>query len=112
MTDCDTPSYDSVTSAKYLSKYKQAKKKNYLQACLAQRMHFAPLVFSMDGMMGRETEAFVKRLGNHLAIKWDSPFLRLIDYLLTCLRITCTRAIHQTLRGSRTPVHNMSYMLL
>ena len=52
MTDCNAPSYDSVTFVKCLAKHKQAKKKKYLHACLSQRMHFTPLVFSVDGMMG------------------------------------------------------------
>ena len=74
-------------------------------------MHFTPLVFSMDGMMRQETTAFVKRLGKHLAIKWDSLFSCVIDYLLTRLSIACAQDTHCTLRGLRTPVHNMSYML-
>ena len=36
MTDCNAPSYDSVAFVKCLAKHKQAKKKKYLQACLAQ----------------------------------------------------------------------------
>ena len=73
-------------------------------------MHFTLLIFSVDSMMGRETEAFVKRLGKHLAIKWDSPLSCIIDYLLTRLSIACAQATHRTLRGLRTPFHNMSYM--
>ena len=114
MMDCNAPSYNNVTSDKCLAEHEQAKKKKYLQACLSQRIHFTPLVFSVDGvdgMMGREREAFMKRLGKHLAVKWDSPFSRIIDYLLTHLSIACTRATHRTLRGSRTPVQNLSYML-
>ena len=74
-------------------------------------MHFTLLVFSVDSMMGRETEAFVKRLEKHLAIKWDSLFSCVIDYLLTRLSIVCARTNHLTLCGLRIPVHNMSYML-
>ena len=79
---------------------------------MVQRMHFTPLAFRVDGMMRRETKAFVKRLRKHLAIKWDIPLSCVIDYLLTRLSIACAQATHPTLRGSRTPVHNMSYMLL
>ena len=32
----------------------------FLQTCLVQWMHFIPLAFSVDGMTGHETEAFVK----------------------------------------------------
>ena len=111
MTDVDAALYDNMTTEKYLAKHEQAKKKKYLQACLAQRMHFTPLVFSIDGVMGRETEAFIKRLGKHLALKWDRPFPRVINYLLTRLSIACVRVTHFTMRGYRIPVHDMSYML-
>ena len=111
MTDVDAASYDNMTTEKCLAKHEQAKKKKYLQACLAQRMHFTPLVFSIDGVMGRETDAFVKILAKHLALKWDRPFSRVIDYLLTRLSIACVRATHRTMRSSRILVHDMSYML-
>ena len=111
MTDVDAASYNNITTEKCLAKHEQAKKKKYLQACLEQRIHLTSLVFSIDEVMGRETEAFVKRLAKHLALKWDRPFSRVIYYLLTILSIACVQATHHTMRGSCIPVHDMSYML-
>ena len=64
-----------MTSEQFLSKHEHAKKKKYLQACLAQQMHITPLVYIMNDKIGCETKAFVKWLDKHLAVKWDQPFL-------------------------------------
>ena len=69
MTDVKAASYNNMTTEKYLAKHKQAKKKTYLKVCLAQHIHFTPLVFSVDGVMRREAQAFIKRLAKHLALK-------------------------------------------
>ena len=94
-----------------LGKAQASKEEKYLQDCLPQRMNFTPLVFSIKRVMGRETEAFVKHLVKHLELKWDCPFLRVIDYLLTRLSIACVRATHRTMQGSCILVQDMSYML-
>ena len=101
MKDCNVPSYDRVAYVKCLAKHKQAKKKKNLHMCLAKWMHFTLLVFSVDGMMGQETEAFMKRLRKHLAIKSDSPFPRIIDYLLSRLSISNAWATQKTLQHER-----------
>ena len=111
MTDVDAPTYDNTSTEKCLSKHEHAKKKKYLQACVSQRMNFTPLVFSVDGAMGKETEAFIKRLAKHLSIKWDRPFLRIIYYILTGLRIAFVQATHQTMQGFRIPVKATSHTL-
>lgn len=72
-------------------------------------MHFTPLVFSTDGMMGRETEAFLKRMAHHLMEKWRRPYSRVVSYLMMRMSIACVRATHHTLRGSRQPVRDRSY---
>lgn len=46
-------------------------------------MYFIPLVFSVDGMTGRDAEAFVKQFGKYLAIKWELRFSQVINYFLT-----------------------------
>ena len=74
-------------------------------------MHFTALVFSIDGMMGRETEAFVKRLAKHLASKWERHFSMVIDYLLNRISIDCVCAAHRTMRGLRILVWDMSRAL-
>ena len=105
--NCDAPSRHRSTSEKVLSDNEKRKKKKYLQACLDQRMHFTPLVFSTDGMMGRETKAFLKRLSHHLTARWRRP--KVVSYINVRMSIACVRATHRTLRGSRQPVRDRSY---
>ena len=77
---------------KILGQAQASQVEKYLQAFLGQQIYFNPLVFSVDRMVGREMEAFVKRLGKHLDIKWDQLFLRIIDYLLACLSTACAES--------------------
>jgi len=50
------------------------KKHKYSQACHNRRATFTPLCASVDGVLGPETEFFVKRLSDFLAAKWESPY--------------------------------------
>ena len=69
---------------------------NVSSGVLGQRkMHFTPLFFSVNGMLGRDNDGFVKRLDRHLSVKYDSPLSRVINYLLTRLRIACAQATHR-----------------
>ena len=38
----------------------------YLEACLQQRRHFSPFVASVDGLMGVEAMATLKRIASRL----------------------------------------------
>ena len=42
----------------------------YLEACLHQRRHFSPFVASVDGLLGVEATATLKRIASCLATKW------------------------------------------
>ena len=57
-------------------KQKHEKKKKYLQACLAQRRHFAPFVASTDGMLSKESKTLLKKLSSLLADKWEKTVSR------------------------------------
>ena len=53
--------------------------KMYLQACLQQRRYFSPFVASVDGLMGVEATATLKRLSSRLATKWKQSYSRRVD---------------------------------
>ena len=74
-------------------------------------MDLSPLVFSVDGMMIRETEVFVKRLAKNITLKWERLFSRSIDYLLTQLNIAYVQATHQTMQRLRIYVQDISHAL-
>lgn len=62
VSDTDAPTYRGQDPAKVLAKQEKEKKDKYLDLCLARRRHFTPLVFSVDGMHGKETRAASKRM--------------------------------------------------
>ena len=57
------------------------KKGKYGQACEERRALFTPFCCSIDGMIGREGETFLKRLGDSLALKWDSNYSTVIGWI-------------------------------
>ena len=52
-----------------------------MEACLQQRRHFSHFLIFVDGMMGTETEATLKRLVSCLAIKWWQTYLKMCSYV-------------------------------
>ena len=112
MTDCNAPSQHQASSERILENHEKKKKKQkYLRACLDQRMYFTPLVFRTDGMMGREAKAFNKSLARHLTLRWRRSYSRVLSYMKVHLSIACVLATHRTLRGSRTPVQDVGYLV-
>ena len=51
-------------------------KDKYLQNCLKMRKDFTPMVYSVDGNVGREARNAEKRLATHLAGKWNREYLK------------------------------------
>ena len=69
----DTLLYIRRSPEKCLQEAERGKKKMYLEACLQQRQHFSPFVASMDGLLGVEATATLKRIDSHLSSKWRQP---------------------------------------
>ena len=80
----------------------------YLEACLQQRQHFSPFVASVDGLMGVEATATLKRIASCLATKWRQPYSKTCVYVKSRVAITLVRATHRCLRGSWVPAHRIS----
>ena len=51
------------------------------KSCLHQRRHFSPFVVSVDGILGVEAEATLKRIAIHLSITWHKPYSRTCGYI-------------------------------
>ena len=86
----------------------KGKKRMYLTACLQQRRNFSPFVASVDGLMGVEAKATLKRISSRLATKWRKPYLRTCRYVKSRTAITLVRVTHRCIRGSRVPAHQIS----
>ena len=108
VTDTDAKSYQDKEPSKILAAQEKAKKKQYLEPCLAQRRHFTPFVASTDGLLGKEANFFAKRLVVVLAEKWNKPYSQVCGFVKARLSIALVRATHVCIRGSRVPVSRIS----
>ena len=75
VVNTDAKSYWGRTPEKCLEEAEKGKKKMYLEACLQQRRHFSTFVASVDGLLGVEATATLKRIASRLALKADGSKL-------------------------------------
>ena len=104
----DALSYFKKAPEKCLHEAEKGKNKMYLEALLQQRGHFSPFVASVDGMMGVEATATLKRIASRLATKWRQPYSKTCGYVKSRVAITFVRATNRCLRGSRVHAHRIS----
>jgi hypothetical protein len=106
ITDTDASAYWGQATDKILLKHEKEKKTRYLQACLDQRRHFTPLVFSVDGVLGSEAKAASKRLAARLSAKWKRPYSEVCGFVRSRLSVALVRSMSTCLRGARDPAAN------
>ena len=108
VVNTDAKFYWRKTPEKCLEEAEKGKKKMYLEACLQQRWHFSPFVTSVDGLLGVEATATLKRIASRLASKWKQPYSQTCGYVTSRITITLVLATHRCIRGSRVPAHRIS----
>ena len=101
ITDTEAPTYRRMDPAKVLKKHEKEKKDKYLEACLARRRQFTPLVFSVDGLRSKETDAACKRISSLLAKKWNRQYSDVCGYVRSRLSLALVRATSMCLRSAR-----------
>ena len=101
ITDCDAPSYRGRPWRKVLEAQEKEKKRKYLGTCRELRKDFTPLVYSVDGIPGREARAAERRLAAQLADKWSRPYSQMVHYVRCRMSIAVVRSNTLLLRGSR-----------
>ncbi len=100
--DTDAKSYGNTSSAKVLAQAEKEKKRKYEAACLERRRDFTPLVYSVDGMPGKEARATEKRIASLLATKWDRQYSEMAAFVRTRMSLAVVRANTLLLRGDRS----------
>ena len=80
----------------------------YLEACLQQRQHFSPFVASVDGLLGMETTATLKRIASRLATKWNQPYSNTCGYVKSRVAIILVRATNCCIQESWVQTHRIS----
>ena len=108
VVNTDAKSYWESTPEKCLEEAKKGKKKMYLEAYLQQRRHFSPFVASVDGLLGVEATATLKRIASRLASKWKQPYSKTCGTVTSRVAITLVRANHRCIRGLWVPAHRIS----
>ena len=84
-----------------LAAQEKEKKDKYLRSCLEQRKDFTPLVYSVEGIPGREARNAEKRLATLLAAKWRRPRAQMVFYVRVRMALAVVKANSLLLRGSR-----------
>ena len=79
----------------------------YMEACLQQRRYFSPFVASVDGLMGVEATATLKRIASCLATKRKPSYSKTCGYIKSRIAITLVRATHRCIRGPRVSAHRI-----
>ena len=102
VTDTDTPSHSQRVVTAVLSSAEEEKKKKYSEAAALCRASFTPLVVSVDRVLGREANFFVKQLAQKLAHKWDKSNSEVLEWMRAQLSFAILRATNLCLRGSHT----------
>ena len=108
VVNTDALLYIQKTPEKCLHEAKRGKKKMYLEACLQQRRHLSPFIASVDGVLGVEATATLKRIPSRLATKWRQPYSNTCGYVKSRVAITLVNATHRCLRGSQVTAHQIS----
>ena len=101
VTDTDARSYRHKDPMKVLEAQEQEKKDKYLKTCHELHKDFTPMVYSVDGMAGREARMAEKRLASYLANKWHRPYSQMVPFVRLRIRMSIARSNSLLLRGSR-----------
>jgi hypothetical protein len=104
ITDTDQPSNRNTDPTKVLLRHEKEKKDKYGAHCIARRRTFTPLVFSVDGLLGKEAKAASKRLASTLAGKWKRSYSEICGFVRSRLSIALIRSSSRCLRANRNPI--------
>jgi hypothetical protein len=105
ITDTDARSYRNKDYEKVIAAQEKKKKDKYLRPCQEHRKDFTPLVYSVDGIRGREARSAERRLAAELAVKWARPYSQMVHYVKVRMSIAIVRANSLLIRGSRNRGH-------
>jgi hypothetical protein len=101
ITDTQSCSYQNKYYQKVLAQQEKEKKNQYLHPCLEMQKDFTPLVYSVDGIAGREAKNAEKHLAFHLSEKWHKPLPQMVYYVWIRMSIVVVRANSLLIHGSR-----------
>jgi hypothetical protein len=101
ITDTQSHSYWNKDYQKVLAQQEKEKKNQYLRPCLEMQKDFTPLVYSVDGIAGKEAKNAEKHLAYHLSEKWHKHLPQMVYNGWIRMAIAVVRANSLLIRGSR-----------
>ena len=101
VTDTDCRSYRHKDPKQVLTDQEKEKKDKYVDACHELRKDFTPMVYSVDGIVGREAKMAEKRLACYLSKKWHRPYSQVVHFVGVRMALALARSTSLLLRGSR-----------
>ena len=101
LTDTESRSTRNQDPKRVLAKCEKEKKDKHLKPCLERRKDFVPLVYSVDGISGREAKSAERRLASALSWKWKRDYSEMCGYVRARMALAVVRANTLLLRGSR-----------
>ena len=104
-------SYQSKTPEKCLETTECKKKRNYLNACLNEHIHFTPSINLVDDLLEVKAEATLKRITSRLAQKWKELYSRTCGYRKSKVAITLVQATHSCIQEGRGTAPHISVTL-
>jgi hypothetical protein len=94
-------SYRNKDYQKVLAQQEKEKKNQYHHPCLEMRKDFTRLVYSVDGIAGREAKNAKKCLAYHLSEKWHKQLPHMVYYVRVQMAIAVVRANSLLIHRSR-----------
>ncbi len=101
ITDTDAPSYGNRSTEKILAAHEKEKDDRYGIACRVQQKDFTPLVYSVDGMPGKQARSAERRLAQILAAKWGRQYSDVVNFVRCRMSLSVVRSISLVLRTER-----------
>ena len=98
----NAPSYINKNLKQVYKEHESEKKRQYNDRVInVERGTFTPLIFSTFGGMGKECDAFRKRIAQMAAIKRDEKYGHVMNYIRTRISFALLKSILVSLRGVR-----------
>ena len=102
VTNANSASQQRMALSKVLEKHEQEKKRNYNERIMnIEHGSFTPLVYSINGGVGPETQAFHKEVAQKIADKTGDKYDKIVAWIRCKLSFVILRACLTCLRGSR-----------
>ena len=79
--DTEAKSYSNRNTEDMLESCVNQKRRKNSEACQEKHIAFNPLIFSIDGMMARESKIFLRRLADRLGSKWDKRYSIIMNWV-------------------------------